>query len=295
MQLWKKGVDASQGTTPRLTAISLCSPVSPVVRFPSYHGNKEITGEVVGPHVIRASLAPTASSAEASAAEAAPAHSAAEILRALLPLCTRLLLLLKAALRLVYGLPSVAAVLGPVAALPIVTIDVAVFAGVHVVIARRDTASGIRVVGEPASARGAFAAVDVARVPRASTGYNSCFRIVSNRSAATVGVTRVDVRSRAAPRDSYCAALRILKGGAAGGAIVARIRIGPRGLRALIGGITPAPVNVGAGEASVTVTPRRPPAASSVVAPWPPPGIVIRIVRISVGITYPYGQAPSSA
>src|SRR6185369_2741136 len=73
-----------------------------------------------------------------SAAHSA-AHRATEILRSLLPHCTCLLLLLHAELGFGRRLPSTAGVLGPIATLPVVPIDVTVLSCVNIVRTRGDT------------------------------------------------------------------------------------------------------------------------------------------------------------
>ena len=91
------------------------------------------------------------------------------------------------------GLPAVAAVGRPTAAVAVVFVHRAVFAGVNVVLARSNPSPGIRVVGESTAPGRSLAAVDVPHVTGSAARHDPSVRVVGCTTTITSGVAGVDV------------------------------------------------------------------------------------------------------
>ena len=223
-------------------------------------------------------LAPSTSS---HASAAGTAHRV-EVLRTLRAFAAHLLLGLQLCLRLVDGLPAVAAVARPVTAVPVVAVHRAIFAGIDVVLPRGDTGVGVGVVSETAATCRALAAIDVADVSCATSGNDSGVRVVG-RSAAIAGrVAGVDVGIGTASGNCGPASLGVVIGTAGCSPIIAGVRIGPGSSGARIRRIAPDSVHIGdGGPAPSAPSVIRIPAAS-VVAHRSPPRVIPGIVAIAV-------------
>src|SRR4029077_4564135 len=202
-----------------------------------------------------------------------------------------LLLLLQIDLRFGRGVPSVAAVLRPISTLPVIAVDVSVLSRIDVVRARSNPGTSVCGVGKSTAAGRPLPGVHVARVPGAATSYDPCIRVIAHSTTPCDAVAGVDVGIGAPACNAYGATLRVLEGGWACSTIVPSLGIRPGGAGTRVSGIAPASVYVRTRVAAVAVSPGWPPAASSVVAPWPPPRV---IVGITGGVADTDRDAPTS-
>src|SRR5215472_3421170 len=150
-----------------------------------------------------------------------------EVLGTLRALAAHLLLALQLGLRLVHGLPAVATVARPTAAIPVVPINRSVFAGEDVVLADCHAGVGVGVVSKSAPAGRALTGVDVTDVTGSAASDDTCIWVVSGAATISVSVSCVDIRVVAAASDGTSASLSVVIGASRRCTVIAGVRICP--------------------------------------------------------------------
>src|ERR1700758_3180256 len=206
-----------------------------------------------------------------------PTDRSAKVLATLLPQSTRMLLLLQIGLRFRRGLPSIVAVLIPIPRLRVVAVHIAIFSCVDIVRSYGDSRASACVVGKTAADRTSSARVHVARISCAGPSNYSCPRVITQSPAACNGIAGVNIGIGGAPGYTHGATLQVLESGSTGRAVIPYVGTRPGSVGICVSAIAPAAVYVRTGIASVAVPPGWNPAARPIVAPGPPPWIIVAI------------------